>query len=346
MIDMVGKITGKQATSDGKNNEAAYLPIPVTYFLNIQETSMGCDVFIRVKKSEGEFQYIKRLNSNDSFNRGEIEKYISQGLKEFFIPKEHFTRFVDYVTDQLTLKFLTPDPNVNATQFNAEAYDVTRDRISALGIDERTVALVEENIKGMARSLGDKNALSDYLANLKKNSMSFAYSHSYLTCLLLNKILKSFEWESVSVREKITYICYFHDISVTDDELLKISTQAEMEKLELPRDKQALVVNHANKSAEIVDQFPQVPIGVSSLIREHHGVKTGVGFRTSLSISLSPISMMFVVTEDFVSKFLSYPTPPNKEQMVQIFTELGEVYNKVTYAQTIIALQNSILGNK
>lgn len=346
MVDMVGKITGKTASNTNRGGEAAYLPIPVSYFLNIQETSMGCDVYIRVKKTEGDFQYIKRLNSTDSFNRAEIEKYMSQGLKEFYIPKEHFTRFVDYVTDQLTLKFISPDKNTNSTQFNAEAYDVTRDRIASLGIDERTVALVEENLKGMSRTLGDKNALSDYLNNLRNNTMSFAYSHSYLTCLLLNKILKSFEWESAAVREKITYICYFHDISLKEDELIKISNQEELDKLELSREKQSLVLNHANKSAEIVDQFPQVPIGVSSLIREHHGIKTGVGFRTQLTITLSPVSMMFVVTEDFVHKFLTYPTPPNKDQIIQIFKELEQVYNKVTYAQTLLALQNSILGNK
>lgn len=346
LVDIVGKVLNLEVKNDLKI-DSSYVPVPVSYFLNITETSLGCDVFIRVKKSPTEFQYIKRLNSTDNFNRSDIERYMGQGLRDFYILKEHFPKFVNYVTDKLTAKLV--DQNIKGeerTQLSAEVYEVTIDRIHSLGIDERTVELVTENLKTMDKNVGDKNALADYLKLLKGNKLSFAYSHSYLSCLLMNKILKNFEWESASVREKVNYICYFHDISLKGENLVKISTKEELENSGLSSADRNLVMNHANKSAEILDQFPQVPLGVAGLIREHHGVKTGVGFRDSLTITISPISMMFVVIEDFVGQFLSIPGNPTKEQVEEIFKKLSATYNKVTYAQTVAALQSTILSNK
>jgi hypothetical protein len=347
MIDLVGKILKREPFKDLENSKASFLPIPLVYFLNITETSIGCDVYIRVKKGENDFQYIKRLNSTDNFARSDIEKYQAAGLMEFYVPKEHFTRFVDYVTDKLTLKLsdtiISPTKKI---QLSSEVFEVSKDRILALGIDERTIQVVEENVKFMQKTLGERNALADYLNNLKKNTMSYSYSHSYLACLLLNKILKSFEWESASVREKISYICYFHDISLKEDSHTRVNDDAELKSLDLGKDATSLIMNHANKSAEIVDQFPQVPIGVSSLIREHHGVKTGVGFRTNLSINLSPVSMMFIVVEEFVHEFLKLPEQSSKEDIAKIFTKLEPVFNKTTYSQTIAALKVAILSSK
>ena len=196
----------------------------------------------------------------------------------------------------------------------------------------------------MVTSLGEKNALADYLKMLKQNKLSYAYSHAYLSSLLFNKILKNFEWESAAVREKVMYICFFHDISLKTDTQMQITTLDELEKSNLSRPEKDMVMNHALLSAGMLDKFPKVPIGVGVILKEYHGIKTGYGFREGLSIGLSPLSMMFVVVEDFVSEFLKIQGVPSKDQVVDIFTKLEKVYNKVTYAQTIIALQNSILN--
>lgn len=347
LIDMVGKTAGKENRADYKTSNAEYIGIPIAYFFGINESSMGCDIYIRVKKNDNEFQYIKRLNSTDNFERKDIERYQTQGLKEFYISKSHFPQFVNYVTDKLILKLgddsLSVDQKIEAT---SDAYSVIANRIKILGVDERTVEVVNESLKQMSNMVGEKNALADYLKALKNNKLSFAYSHSYLSCLLLNMILKSFEWDSNTVREKITYICYFHDISLDNETLVKIDSLAELNQLKLSDEDKKKVIEHALKSAETVDLFPQVPIGVSSLIREHHGVKTGVGFRESLSINLSPIAMMFLVVEDFVKHFLAYEKAPSREELVGIFDRLEAEYNKTTYAQTMMALRVAILKDK
>ncbi len=343
-IENIAKVVGLTPAKDFMESKIGYQAVPLVYFMNIDQASIGCDIFIRIKKENDQFQYIKRFKSGDKFSNEEILKYKESGLLDFYIPREQYDNFVSYVTDKMLAQLQSESTEpIRKMQIASDIYEITRDRMNNLGVDEITVELVEENVKLMQKTVGEKNALNDFLAAMKKNLLSYSYAHSYLCCLLLNQIIKSFEWESASVREKISYICYFHDISLLEDRLIKICSSQELEAAKLSKDDHDKVLSHAMKSAEIVDKFSQVPIGVSSLIKEHHGVKSGVGFRNHLSINLSPLSMMFVVVEAFVDEYLKRGLPPAKEDIAEIFSKMDGTFNKVTYAQTLLALQAAIL---
>lgn len=341
-ISMTGKILGIDIQFDENRLVDAYVPIGINYFFNITSISSGCDIFLRVKKGEGEYQYIKRLHSGDKFTRDDIQKYQEVGLKEFYISKSQFSKFVDFVTEELVFKM--SNPHIKGTeriQLNDEAYEVTLDRIHSLGIDNHTIAVVDESIRSMHDSLQDGDALSDFLAQLEANKLSYAYAHSYLTALILHKIVDQFDWESLAVKEKLTYIAYFHDISLRDSRLMRINHFSEIETFELTKDEKKLILSHAQDSANIIERFPKIPNGIGTILREHHGSKSGVGFPDTLSIAIAPISMMFMVVEHFVDEFLKMKEGDTKK-VDQIFRELHKRYNKVTYQQTVVALENMI----
>jgi hypothetical protein len=345
IVESVGKIMGKDYKEEGPI-ESGFVPVPVIYFLNITELSLGCDVYIRVRKSDSEFQYIKRLNSTDNFHREDIERYRKQGLEEFYVSREHFPAFVNFVSDKLTLQLSTKNLKSDEKMLlSSDVYELTLEKIQSLGIDERTMELVEENLKAIGESIGNKGALTEYFNLLRKNKLSYGYAHSYLMCLMLNKINKYFNWITPTVREKINYVCYFHDVSLGDDKLSKITTKEEMSKANLSSEQLKSVMYHANKSAEIIEKVNQIPIGVSALIREHHGVKTGVGFSEEISTAISPISMMFIVVEDFVSNFLKISDNPTDAQVLEIMTSLQSKYTKLTYSETVMAIKD-IISNK
>lgn len=345
IITSAGKILGVDVVFDDNKNGNEYVPVGLEYFLNITSSSMGCDVFIRVKKGE-EYQYIKRLHSADTFTRADIEKYKAGGLKEFYISKDHFSQFVNFVTSQLALKLedkkLVGSERIKIT---AEAYEITLDRIQSVGIDEHTVELVEESIKSMQASLSENNALASFLQSLRENKLSYAYSHSYLCSLLLHKVVVNFDWQTVQVKEKLTFIAYFHDISLKEH-LMSYRNESDVENSDLSNSERHNVLNHANLSAAIVEKLPNVPLGISSILREHHGARNGVGFPETLSIALSPVSMMFVVVEHFVDEFLKINGTPKTQDLENIFEKLTPKYNKVTYEQTLDALKSLVLNKK
>jgi len=320
-----------------------YLSIPINYFLNVKLDTLNTDIYLRIKKSETDFQFVKRFKAEDQFNNEDVQKYFSMGVTDFYVTRDSYVPLIERLTNNLLLQMSHSNDQVDLI---SNVYEVTKERLVVLGIDETTIQLVEASIKGMEKSIGEKNILLNYLNNLKSNKTSFSFSHSYLTCLLLNKILKSFEWDSKIVREKITYLCYFHDISLPNDQLTVISSTDELKNSHLKPIDENLVLNHALISANTLDSFPQVPMGVSQLIKEHHGSKTGNGFPDKMFTTISPIAIMFIVVESFVKEFLLLAPSPQKSDVEQLLRNLSAKYTKGTYAQTIKILKKAILNNE
>lgn len=346
-IEMAARVLGMLPSWDENLIMQDFVSIPVSYFLNIHNMSIGCDVYVRVKKDGGQFQYIKRLHSQDYFQRSDIEKYVASGLTDFFITRECFPRFVNFVTDQLVTQLdQTTLTGKERLQLTAESFEITLDRIHSIGIDEATVEIVHESIKSMQSSLKEGSAIFDFIQMLQANQLSYSYAHSYFSCLLLHGIVGQFPWKSHQVKEKLTYLAYFHDMSLKEDNLIRINSLKDFDAYTFKRGEKERVMNHALISSQIVDRFAEVPLGVSVLIKEHHGTKGGVGFAESLNVTISPISMMFMVVEHFVDEFLKLQGLVTKEQLKNIFTDMKMIYDKSTYAQTLAALEAQALSDK
>lgn len=346
-IEMVAQVLGMRPNWEENLIAQDFVPISISHFLNIHQTSIGCDVYVRVKKEEGIFQYIKRLHSQDTFQRSDIEKYLAAGLTEFFITKESFPRFVNYVTSKFVSQLdQTSIMGKERLQLTAESYEITRDRIHSIGIDEATIEIVHESIKSMQTCLKDGSALDNFLQMLQANQLTYLYAHSYFSCLLLHGIVGQFSWNSAQVRDKLTYLAYFHDISLEEEYLVKINTLEDFTNFSFKKHEKEKVLNHAFASSQIVDRFAEIPLGVSVLIREHHGMKNGIGFPGELNLKIGPVSMMFMVIEAFVDQFLQLSGDVTKEQLQEIYTKLKTIYNKSTYQQTLAALEALTLGRK
>lgn len=318
---------------------AEYVGVDLSYFFNINSTSMGCDVYIRIKKTADEYQYIKRLRSSDHFEREDIENYKKLGLKKFYIPKEHYSNFVNYVTTQLTLKL--DDKSVvgeERIRLNSESFDLTLDRIKSLGVDSFTVGLVNESIKSMQASIEESSVLGVFLTGLTKDKMSYAYTRCYLTCLLLQKIIVQFNWCNNLIKEKIIYLSFFHDILLKDEKLLRVKAESEIRTQKLTKEEASLVMEHASRTAQLIEEHDLIPYDVGEFIREHHGRKNGKGFNEELNFSIAPLSMIFIVVENFVIHYLEIENTPTKDQIRKIANELALTYKTGNYALALEAL--------
>ncbi|MCK6594900.1 MAG: hypothetical protein L6Q33_06850, partial [Bacteriovoracaceae bacterium] len=197
LANKIGSTIGEEINRLDFQSLSEFQSIPVDFFLNINSSSLGCDVYIRIKKAENDFQFVKRLHSNDQFTRADIEKYRQSGLKEFYITKNHFPDFVNYVTDQLIQK-LSSDKitGLERLKLSVEVFEVTKERIRILGVDEYTKSLVDESIHSMMKSLSEKNSLASLYQLVRSNQLSYSYTHSYIIALLLHKVIESFDWKS------------------------------------------------------------------------------------------------------------------------------------------------------
>ncbi len=73
----------------------------------------------------------------------------------------------------------------------------------------------------------------------------------------------------------------------------------ELKRAKFPDQERLLVERHAQLAAEYVTKFPHAPMGSDQIIRQHHGTMNGVGFSEHYGNNVSPVSVVFIVAEEF-----------------------------------------------
>src|SRR5690554_4362603 len=99
LVERAAKILGVTEEEVQKKAQPTFIPIDVHYFYDIEHTP--CDVYIRIKKNDNTYQFVKRLRSQDSFTQEDIRRYEMQGLTHFYLPKDFQQYFVNYVTNSI-----------------------------------------------------------------------------------------------------------------------------------------------------------------------------------------------------------------------------------------------------
>lgn len=319
-----------------------YIAIPTDYFLYFKENPICADIYLKIKKAEESDHFIKRVQKGDIFEMTEVLRFKEMQVENFYIKSDQYLEFVEsarrIILNTLSSNNFSPEKLI---EISHSSYRVTQSMILELGIDNHTYELVKTSIETMDKVVED-GELKLFLDKLKNNPESFIYNHVYLLSFLLNKVVVNFTWATASIKEKLTYVAFFHDISIQSDHLAIIHSEEELASSSLSTFEKKLVINHANESAKIIEKFNYLPMGVSNIVREHHGAKYGNGFTNILNSNLAPLSMVFIVIEDFVQRYLKL-TDTNLESIDKILQQMEERFNKGTYLEAVLVLKNIIL---
>lgn len=317
------------------------VPFPVSFYL-------------RIKQSGGEFQFVKRLSNGNVFTPEEIQNLIKFNLEFLYVHKDEYKLYLEFSNKLINTTNKNSILDTKDIKLQDFTYHISRESLTLVGVNTENIALVEGNIHAMETMISQDNALANYLKKSKENNVGYTYSHSYLLSIVLTKVVSSFDWDSKTIKEKICYAAFFHDIALSEDRLCRVHSEAELKEFKnvendfsselKAREKVYTEIEcdelnyHAINSSLILDKFPNVPMGVTQVVKEHHGAKNGIGFNDSQSLSLQPLSMIFIVVEDFVVEFLKISTP-NTDDIKLILKKLTKKYTKGNYARAVEALQ-------
>jgi hypothetical protein len=322
-----------------------YISVPIKHFYLMKEAC--CDIFIEITK-KGNKEYIKRIHSGDHFDKEAIKKYEDSDLKEFFIPKEFRVQLLDSLLDQSLEKL--KDGKINDTELielTGDGHDILHDMISELGISTHTVKLAEGTISTIKDSIESQEELAPFLKELLNSQGSYKYRHTFMICLFAQGVFPKMKWIKKEffqqMLEKITFVSLFHDMDVEDDYLCSINNfEHYKENLNDLSEKQKEILNkHANSAATTIQKFPHAPMGVDVIIRQHHGAANGVGFPESYSSQLTPMSILFIVLEEFTHELLNLKE--NKTSLPKIFKKLEDKFSIPAYNKPLIALKEYII---
>ncbi len=288
----------KKATPD-------FIAVPVRYFLNLD--NVNCDVFIRIKKSPTEYQFIKRIHNGDTFSKESIKRYLVQGLEHFHIAKENYKNFAIFLSNKLVEKIDAPEmePTLRI-QLMGESFEIAIREISKLGFNSEMIQLTESIIQNMVKNFEKSPEMSNLLHKVINSETGLLFQRCHMTSIVASEMIKNLNITEPQAFEKIAYASFFHDIMLAEhEELSKINSFDELEKANLNEEQWDMVFNHAMEASVLIRKYPEAPTGTDEIIKHHHGTTNGKGFSNSIE-KLPLLSKIFIIAHHFVLELVNF----------------------------------------
>jgi len=302
----------------------------VTYFLNLD--SSCCDVFIRIAKSENDFQFVKRIHRGDTFSKMVISRYIDQNLKYFYIPTEQLEQFSVYVSNQLVKKLAEPIAIEEKIEVLGNSFTIATQEILRIGFNSSTIQLTESLVTSIVDSFMAEEVASPLLRKILNSKTGYIYQHAHLTSIVSSEIIKNLGIKDKHIHEKMAFAAVFKDISLANnEELAMITSFEELENADLDDEEWDQVFNHALEGAVMIRQFPEAPLDIDYVIKHHHGVQNGKGFSISIKDNNFDVdSLIFIISVEFVNELLRFKIKGGTPKPL-----IDELYKKYTNRESI-----------
>lgn len=343
VVQTTAKILGINEEVLARKAVPDYVAVPVRYFYNLD--SINCDVFIRIKKSPTEFQFVKRIHNGDAISLDLIQRYQDQGLEFFHIPKEHHRNFTIFLSNRLVDKIEGPGINEDQKiQIMGESYDIATREIVTLGFNSETIQLTDTIIENMIKNFQKSPEMSGLLHKVINSKTGPLYQKSHMTSVVASEMVKNLKFSDPLAFEKIAFAAFFHDIMLTErEDLAKINSFEELEKAHLSESDWDLVFNHANEASQLIKNHPEAPLGADEIIRHHHGAFNGKGFSNAIE-KLPDLSKIFIIAHHFTLELMKFKETGGQPKPVT--EELFRRYPSPDAALIIKALERTLKKKK
>lgn len=276
-----------------------FYPIPIEHFSTLISTPT--DVFIKIGKGDT-CQYIKRIHAGEGLDESTLERYISSGVMSLYVESSNRLNFVNALTSQL-LRHLDEEISsdndaINEDTITQTIQETVSKNIEVLGITPDIQKICNKSIHKMMKEGEKFPRINGLIERLLSNKATFGFKHTQITTYMAMAILKKIDWGKEEQEKTISFVSFFHDISLKNDAVTMIRNETELNNAILSKKDKELVMRHAQKSAEFIHQYPHLPMGADTIIRQHHGVLNGHGFSDTYSGNLSPLTLVFIVAEE------------------------------------------------
>lgn len=303
-----------------------------------------CNVYLKIFKQQGE-KFLLRFKANEEIDLNRVSSYIDNGLEELYVQEKDYEYFKNghsnKMIKKLNLKFLTNEHRATNTQ---EAYKNLVKNLKEEGFNSRNIELVDgviDSISKISKSMSNSNKIKKHLEYLLSMPQKEGYLHNHLTAIVSTAIAEKLSWGSQQHAEKLAFASMFHDIDIIENEkYISIRTNEEISNLNFDKLDIEKVKMHALNSSLFMQDFPKLPLGVESIILQHHGSVNGVGFQEKIDPNkLSMLSLIFMVAEEFSHLYLYESNKIN--HTVEIYPKLSEKFKHRKFKEILSALAKS-----
>ena len=347
LIRSSAEILGITAKDMAGLDVGEYFPIRSSFLSKIKETP--CPIYLQVKKGSSFINYSMVAKKGTNLKLG-LSKLIESGIEELFVEKLDRLLIVNQVsaaicaflenTDGMDLEEKSTGV-LAGFEFVASSFCQTEEAAQEI------MSIAKSCTKVMEEMSKDTPNLRTLLKMLSKNNEGYLFFHSMLSSYIANHIIKKIPWGGEGHIEKINFVLFFHDIALApmfDKHPELRGEEGLLMNPDLSTKEKEILLNHAKIASDLILSFKRAPIGVDLLIKQHHGINTGVGFATDFKDDVSPLTRVIIVAEAFVEEFLiakknnlvsNEPFDLNK-----ILEKLNLKFKRTSYRKIISTLEN------
>lgn len=301
IIQKAASILGVTAQDMIQKIVPEYFEIPSSYFIFMKTSE--CNVYA---KNENE-EYDILFESQELIENAIVEKLIKKGTLSLYIPKGHRLKFVSSISRNI-ISTLNDDDLTTSERLKSTsaAMQMVQSKIGVNleGIEPEVINMADAAIESMSTIVENEKSLSALLANLIDNPSSYMFKHCQLITYLCFHAIDNMSWGNQEQKNKIAFVSFYHDIALEKDEYVKIDSDQDLAEAKFDKKVIDRIKNHAINSAKLISSYAKSPIGVETIIKQHHGSRSGVGFAKHYGDNISPLAIVFIVCEALASKIL------------------------------------------
>ena len=312
LIPVAARALGITAKDMSEKPVPDFFPIGIEFFKSLKRSV--CPVF--AKEND---QYLLKFEKLKDFDPNAIETLVKNGTRFLYVNKLDRLEFVNNLTSELMSILeepeLSKDEQISAAD---KSIELLSRKLLNFGINDETILLANKNIQSMKKNARSYPKLSKLMDRLLSNKTSYLYKHTQILTYICLHIVKNIDWGNAEQEDKISFIAFFHDIVLENDNQAKIKSNLELKKAEFSTSERQLVERHAQLAAEFVQKFPHAPMGSDQIIRQHHGTLNGIGFSDHYGNNVSPVAIVFIIAEEFTRLIMDNENSPlDKENLMQ-----------------------------
>lgn len=298
LVASAAKLVGVTAKSMAEMEVPDYFPIPWKYFAILQFVNSTL-----YKQNEETYEiFCEKDNSIDQQQLANLRKEEQEFV---YVEKQDRLSLVSLITQEFISKIepsdLNNDEKVSAAEMSNE---LLREKLSVLGLTGDTIALAQKNMKAVIDMSKKSPKLSRLMQALLRNKASFLFKHTQVLTYICHHIIDNLDWGAPEQKEKVSFICFFHDIVLKKDEYAMIRSEQELKNSSFDDKEKELIKNHAQLSATLISKYPKAPMGSDIIIKQHHGIAHGIGFSETYGANLSPMTIVFILAEDYTESLI------------------------------------------
>jgi hypothetical protein len=337
LVALIGHL--KELLVNSEFSKDSWIDIPVTALYHFKQVPF--DLFIKLSSD----RYIKRIPTLEEIDDSTIESFRSRGINEVYFLRENnkdFSRLlINNMLNKIESDYQNPNEELKA---RSQVFSTVKELVQALGIAPKVMQISETMITEVSSSVllaGGK--LAKHVERLQRNlQFSFHYRLVELTCYLGTQLLLAINEKNYpdEVR-RFVFAAFFCDITLTEQDYIHHFDEDLPKTLEV-RDER-VVMDHAWKAAELVSKYPNAPIDIGIVIKQHHGAVDGVGFPKKKSPHLTTLAKCLIISQELSYKILMNPEIPALEVLKMMAKNHDEAASQRLIKLFERSLKNSTL---